>query len=238
MKAKLIAIMLGTCVCTLLTDCTIEKRIFQKGYHIEWKKKASSGRTSEEVSMLQNVSDDHSEKQKQEEKPTVEEYAALNSTAPENTEIGTISFYTETPPTDQPKVSEPGMKLSGSVPESQTKKPDLAAQKDEDVQSQLTPRKFEPVGIASFVFYFLGLGLGLCAIVATNPVAVLGFTALLLLLALILGIVSVVRFRRNRELYEWNLFGYFGLIASAGTLVLGIFILTITAILFLSGWPG
>lgn len=237
MKTKLIAIILGTCVCAILTNCTIEKRVFQKGYHIEWKKKASPGRTSEEITTLQNASDDYFEKQKQEEQPTAEEHTAINSTAPENTEIGTISFYTEIPTSGQQKMSESEIKLSGSVSESQTKKPDSAVQKDEDVQS-LTPRKFEPVGIASFVFYFLGLGLGLCAIAATNPVAVLGFTALLLLLALILGIVSVVRFHRNRELYEWNHFGYFGLIASAGTLVLGIFILLITALLFLSGWPG
>ena len=129
------------------------------------------------------------------------------------------------------------MKLPESVSELRSTKPTLVNQKDEDPQTQITPRKFEPTGIASFVFYFLGLGLGLCAIVATNPIAVLGFTALLLLTALILGIISAVRFRRNRELYEGNFFGYFGLFASAGTLVLGIFILTITAILFLSGWP-
>lgn len=234
MKTKLIAIILGTCVCALFTNCTIEKRIFQKGYHIEWKKKTQSDKISAEMTTLQHTSDNYSET---EEKPTAEEHPAPNSTATENTETGTRPFYTETNLSDQPKIAEPEMNLPGSVSESQIKKTDLLTQNDEDVQSQITPGKFEPVGIASFVFYFLGLGLGLCAIAATNPVAILGFTALLLILALILGIVSVVRFRRNRELYERNLFGYFGLIASAGTLVLGIFILTITAILFLSGWP-
>lgn len=237
MTTKLIAIILGTCVCTLLTNCTIEKRVFQKGYHIEWKKKADSDKVSEEITGLHNSSDHYSERQKREEKPTFEEHTAINSLIPENTEAERICFYSETKISDQSKAASSKMKLPESVSELRSTKPTLVNQKDEDAQTQITPRKFEPTGIASFVFYFLGLGLGLCAIVATNPIAVLGFTALLLLTALILGIISAVRFRRNRELYEGNFFGYFGLFASAGTLVLGIFILTITAILFLSGWP-
>ena len=236
MKAKLIAVILGTCVFTLFTNCTIEKRVFQKGYHIEWKKKSSSDNHSEKITGIQNASDDHLQKQDREEALLADEHKEIRLPTPENPGVET-TFPAGSKPVDEPTASAQKVKLSKLDSETHQSEKSSSDQKEEDTDTQITPRKFEPVGIASFVFYFLGLGLGLCAIAATNPIAVLGFTAILLLTALILGIVSVVKFHRNRELYEQNFFGYFGLFASIGTLILGIFLLLIAAIIFLSGWP-
>lgn len=222
-------------VALLATNCTIEKRVFGKGYYIEWKKKVHTDNAANRLSGLQKPSDDRTAKQEPGEIIAPEQYAETSVFQAGKSEPETI--LTDTRPKILPAASEKDLEPSAVTPDKTPVKPVSAHQKDADIQPQ-TPRTFEPAGIASFIFYFTGFGLGLCAIFAMNPVAVLGFTALLLLIALILGIVSVVRFHRNRDLYQGNFFGYFGLIASAATLVLGLFILTVTAFVSLSAWPG
>lgn len=238
MKAKLNAILICVCAITLLANCTIEKRVFQKGYHIEWKKKAIRENTPGESDKLQASSDDHPEKHMQEEQLIPDQNSESSSPVHEKIELETTAFPAITKPADETAAPAHKGNLPGSIsaePEPTAYKTEItpADQKDDDVQPQKEPRKFEPVGIASFVFYFLAVALGLFAIVATNPTVILSYTALLLLLALILGIVSVVKYRKNRDLYEHNFFGYFGLIASGSTIILGIFLLIIFVLSFL-----
>lgn len=235
MKAKLNAIIICTCAITLLANCTIEKRVFQKGYHIEWRKKALSENTSAEPDKLQAASDDLSQKQMQEEQAIPDQNSESNSPVHENNESETLPFHTSTKPADETTASSNKINPPGSVSAEREsadygKKTD---QKDDEVQPQKEPRKFEPIGIASFVIYFLAVVLGLFAITAANPVVILSYTAVLLILALILGIVSVVKYRKNRDLYERNFFGYFGLIASGSTIILGIFLLILFVLSFL-----
>jgi lysylphosphatidylglycerol synthetase-like protein (DUF2156 family) len=226
-------------ISVLASNCTIEKRVFQKGYHIEWNKKVQQSKTSDEITKTL-VSTDHSETELPEEVLIHDENPENTSLITKQNEPEAVTFYTNTKSVDEPVKTSHAInsyQLASREKEIPNDQTTLKDRQDNTDENPNTPRKSEPVGIASFVFYLLGVGLGLGAIFAMNPIVFLGFTAFLLLTALILGIVSVVRFHRNRDLYQQNFFGYFGLIASASSLVLTIFILIIAVVLFLSGEP-
>ncbi|MNK24788.1 hypothetical protein D3C87_431020 [compost metagenome] len=238
MKTKLIPLLIGVCTMMMLTNCTIEKRLFQKGYHVEWKKKAPHDQASGESNKLPAPSDDLAKKAPEKASvpnPDTESPLAIA----EKTEPATSPSSTATQPAD--KVPTSGQKADSK--ESISIKNETAStppnQKDEeDPEPQTKPKTFEPVGISSFSLYFIGLTLGIVGILAANPVGLMGISALLLLSALVLGIVSVVRSHRHKEWYKPNFFGYFGMIASASTLIIFVIALTLYAILVLSSWPG
>lgn len=232
MRAKLISITTCAFVILLLTHCTIEKRVFQKGYYIEWKKKNSSENTRSETTRLSadsDIPDIHAEKPVQEEavRNQIQEKDAVifNKQASGETPVSTITNATSEPAVSSYKTnaSDPVTIISESpTPQAETTPSD---QKDDDLRPETKAKVFEPVGIGSFGLYFIAVILGLCAIPALNPVPFLVVSGLLLILSLILGIISVVRSRRNKDLYYRNFFGFFGLIASGSTLIIGLFLL-------------
>lgn len=233
MKAKLIFITTCAFVFTLLTNCTIEKRVFQKGYHIEWKKKSSNESARSETTKLTSASDAtdiHSEKQLPKE-TAGNQVLSKDSVISDKKESEAKPVIAITNTTNEPAVS--ARKTDSSDPvtittESPTEQAETAppADQDDDDQPESTRKTFEPVGIVSFGLYFVAVILGLLAIPALNAIPFLVFSGVLLILSLIFGIISVVRSRRNRDLYYRNFFGFFGLIASGSTLILGIIVLT------------
>ena len=90
----------------------------------------------------------------------------------------------------------------------------------------------ELFGVMSFGMYFAAIVFTLMGIIAFNSGYVVILAAFLLLLSLVFGIISVIRYRRNKERYRRNFFGYFGLIASMITITLGGFIVLLA---FLAG---
>lgn len=223
-------ILITTCalIFTLLTNCTIEKRVFQKGYYIEWKKKSSNERARNETTRLTSVSDApdiHPEKQLPKEitaQQDSEKDSVISSKKTSETKPVSIIIT----PTNEPAVSTRKTESSDPVTitndspteQVETTPPD---QKDNDPRLETEPKVFEPVGFVSFGFYFLAVMLGLFAIPALNALPFLVFSGVLLILSLTFGIISVIRYRRNRERYHRNFFGYFGLIASMITITLG-----------------
>lgn len=228
MRAKLISITTCAFVILLLTHCTIEKRVFQKGYHIEWKKKHSSESARNEPEKFSTASTNsvsHSDKQAQ-EKEIVRNHiqekdsVIFNKQASETKPVSAITNVTSEPIVSYSKTnaSDPVTIITESPTEqAETTPPD---QKDDDLRPETEKKVFEPVGFVSFGFYFLAIILGLFAIPALNALPFLVFSGLLFILSLVFGIISVVRYRRNKELYHRNFFGYFGLIASMVTITL------------------
>lgn len=228
MKAKLISITTYVFVILLLTHCTIEKRVFQKGYHIEWKKKNASESARNEPEKFSTASTNsvsHSDKQAQEEvvRNHIQEKDSVifNKQASGEKPVSTITNATSEPVVSYSKTnaSDPVTIITeSSTEQAETTPPD---QKDDDLRLETEKKVFEPVGFVSFGFYFLAIILGLFAIPALNALPFLVFSGLLFILSLVLGIISVVRYRRNKERYRRNFFGYFGLIASMITITLG-----------------
>lgn len=220
MKTKLIAIILGTCLCTLLTNCTIEKRIFQKGYHIEWKKKKVSEKDAEETA-------DRITKSQQQ--------ADLVAETPFESNL-----VPETEKTNPEGIPEPELRESMAEPIIPSENPvsthSMEPQNREITSSvhqksvkgawETEERKvFELFGVMSFGLYFCSLALAVISIFALNALPTIVIACFMILLSFVFGIISVKRYRRNRSDYRRNFFGYFGLIASAVTIFWTAFLL-------------
>lgn len=225
MKAKLISITTCPFLMVLLTNCTIEKRVFQKGYHIEWKKKSSNETARSETTKLTSVSDTRPEKQEQEESSnnqiSEKDSVIFNKKESETKLVSVVTTPTNEPAASSPKTdSSDPLTIANESPteQAETTPPD---QKDDDIRPETNVKIIEPVGIVSFGLYFIAVMLGLFAIPALNALPFLVLSGVLLILSLVLGIISVIRYRRNREQYRRNFFGYFGLIASMITITLG-----------------
>lgn len=222
MKTKLIAIILSTCLCTLLTNCTIEKRVFQKGYHIEWKKKKASQKEAEEptVGMTENL-----------------QQADLVVETPFE-----INMVPETEKTNSEQFPEPELPESIAEPIAASEKPvsiHSMEPENHETTSSVHPKSatetweteerkvFELFGVMSFGLYFSSLTLAILGIVlATSPYFFVA-AGFMILLSLIFGIISVDKYRRDKSAYRLNFFGYFGMIASLATItfVIGLLLL-------------
>ncbi|WP_294671766.1 hypothetical protein [uncultured Fluviicola sp.] len=221
MKTKLIAIILGTCVCTFLTNCTIEKRVFQKGYHIEWKKKVSEKEAEETADRITKS----------------QQQAGLVAETPFESNV--------TPETEKPlpePVTEPELPESMAEPITLSENPvsihSMESENHEITSSvhqksvkgawETEERKvFELFGVMSFGLYFSSLTLAILGIVLLTSPYFFVAAGFMILLALIFGIISVDKYRRDKSAYRLNFFGYFGMIASLATItfVIGLLLL-------------
>jgi hypothetical protein len=222
MKTKLIAIILSTCVCTLLTNCTIEKRVFQKGYHIEWKKKKVSQKEAEEPTV--GMTED------QQQADLVAETPSESNPVPETEKTNSEQFpepeLSESPaepikPVEKP-VSPHSMK-----PENHEITSSVHQKSVKETWETEERKVFELFGVMSFGLYFSSLTLAILGIVlATSPYFFVA-AGFMILLSLIFGIISVDKYRRDKSAYRLNFFGYFGMIASLATItfVIGLLLL-------------
>lgn len=212
MKTKLIAIVLGTCVCTLLTNCTIEKRLFQPGYSIEWKKKTPKKDDKETLSRISES--------EQETDPTA------NMTIEGNPDQQTETPFPERIP--EPEFREsvvesitpakgPGT-INSVEPESRKKTSPTLQQIGKQPWETEEQKEFELFGVMSFGLYFSSLTLAILGIILLTSPYFFVAAGFMILLALIFGIISVDKYRRDKSRYRRNFFGYFGMIASLATI--------------------
>ncbi len=218
MKTKTILIVLASTI-LLISGCTIEKRVFQKGYHIEWKKKIPK---KDEAETSNRISE-----REQEIDPT-SCVAFENNSIPETEEsfpeclpepVFRESIVESITPAKDPEI------INYIEPENH-KKTSLIRQKIKKQPWETEERKvFELFGVMSFGLYFCSLALGVISIFALNALPTIVIACFMVLLSFIFGIISVKRYRRNKSDYRRNFFGYFGLIASAVTIFWTAFLL-------------
>lgn len=227
MKAKSIYYFVLIPGIILLTNCTIEKRVFQKGYHIEWKKKKTKNTPSEtSVSLIESSPKQAQPEERAASFPEKDSLSSIEKTAPEKpetTQSPVINKNNSTSSTEQlpePERIEPNQIIYKKKTPGQT------------YMNENDATEVELFGVMSFGMYFAAIVFTLMGIIAFNSGYVVILAAFLLLLSLVFGIISVIRYRRNKERYRRNFFGYFGLIASMITITLGGFIVLLA---FLAG---
>ncbi|WP_343637076.1 hypothetical protein [Fluviicola sp.] len=205
-----------------VAKCTIEKRLFQPGYSIEWKKKIPQKEKDEtEIPVSANRHEPDLANHPVTTDPVAENEIPVNTHLPETqpqqlvAEPITSSEKQPTIRTDQPGTSE----TEASTPKEQEK---------DDWETENKP-EFELFGVMSFGLYFCSLALAIIGIVLLSSPYFFVVAGFMILLSLIFGIISVDKYRRDRSKYRRNSFGYFGLIASAATI-------SFVALLVLLAW--
>lgn len=203
----------------LATNCTIEKRLFQPGYSIEWKKKIPQRDADEIANRVSNKGNTPN--------------SIIGDSSSSNLILASANFNQETLPTD---------KLPENIAESTEQLDTIISNPiaHSDVVSAPAPKKaiyrgetedkkeLELFGVMSFGLYFCSVIFTILAVFVFNlPVYLFALAGFMMLLSLIFGIISVDKSRRNKSKYYRNFFGYFGLIASVVTisLVIGFLIL-------------
>ena len=223
MKTKSTAWIIFILTSLLTTNCTIEKRLFQPGYNIQWKKKIPQRDAAENVN---RVSDSRNTSN-----------SIISDSSLSDLILAPKNFNPETLTTD--KLPESIVESTKSIEQldtifsnqvTHTKIATAPAQKKAvDLVETEEKKELELFGVMSFGLYFCSLIFAILAVFVFNlPAYLFVIAGFMILLSLIFGIISVDRYRRNKSKYYRNFFGYFGLIASVVTisLVIGFLILT------------
>lgn len=212
MKTKTILIGIVYAI-LLISGCTVEKRLFQPGYNIEWKKKKVSEKDAVESTI-------HMTKSQQPTELLVETTLESN-----------VMPETEKPNPEH--ITEPELPESMAKPITPSKTPATVVPVENKHHKTTSPvhpksvkeaweteerKEFELFGVMSFGLYFCSLAMAVVSIFALNALPTIVIACFMILLSFIFGIISVKEYRRNRSRYRRNFFGYFGLIASAVTI--------------------
>ena len=221
MKTKTILIGIVYAI-LLISGCTVEKRLFQPGYNIEWKKKKVSEKDAVESTI-------HMTKSQQPTELLVE--TTLESNVMPETEKPNPELITE--PELPESMSEPitpskTLAAVGPVENKYHKTTSPVHPKSVKEAWETEERKeFELFGVMSFGLYFSSMTLAIVGIVLLTSPYFFVAAGFMILLALIFGIISVDKYRRDRSGYRLNFFGYFGMIASMATItfVIGLLLL-------------
>lgn len=198
------------------TGCTIEKRLFQPGYSIEWKKKIRQKSKSEATDLLSVKTEEPDSTWLNtfvDESPVKEGFKTGGPVAAENSNPETA---------DQQKLRDTPISnpVESQETVSTTAPKELLGIPDPEPQKEL-----EIFGTVSFGLYFCSLALGIYSLFALNALPVIVIACLMILLSFTFGIISVIRYRKDKSRYYRNFFGYFGLIASAVTIFWTAFLL-------------
>jgi hypothetical protein len=221
MKTKTILIGIASTM-LLISGCTIEKRLFQPGYNIEWKKKKVSEKEAVESTIRMTES----------EQPTelIEETTFESNVMPETEKLNPEHVTEPKLPENMDEPITPSKTLTTIVPvETENRKTTSSVhQKSIKGTWETEERKvFELFGVMSFGLYFSSLTLAIVGIVLLTSPYFFVAAGFMILLALIFGIISVDKYRRDKSGYRRNFFGYFGMIASMATItfVIGLLLL-------------
>lgn len=204
----------------LAASCTIEKRLFQPGYNIEWKKKKVSEKDAVETAIRMTKSPQPVELIEK----TPFESNVIPETEKRNPEHVTEPKLPES--VDEPITPSKTLAAVGPVETKNRKTTTSVRQNSVKGALETEERKvFELFGVMSFGLYFCSLAMAVVSIFALNALPTIVIACFMILLSFIFGIISVKRYRRNRFSYRRNFFGYFGLIASAVTIFWTAFLL-------------
>jgi hypothetical protein len=189
----------------LFSHCTIQKRTFRPGYHVEWKQRNtfSADQTAPVSSEINS---------KTEEIPSQTDTNAVlaeNSLRNENMDkLPTENFKVENKQLST--TFHPEKNLADTI--------------------YVTP-KTDPAGIASVA----GLGLGVSSIVLSSisiGISLFGVALLLLLVSMILGYISIHRVRKAPYLYTNTWLGYLGAFGSTALLLFGLLLIILIIVAF------
>nr|WP_294858860.1 hypothetical protein [uncultured Fluviicola sp.] len=215
MKAKSTTWIAFILVVLSATNCTIEKRLFQPGYSIEWKKKTQRNSVETENQTSYN-----------EEPDTTTIICSSNSLSSKPDHIPTSEL---TQSISEPLVSIVNLDTQTPYKLEKQESDTLTPQKKAiDLRETEDKKELELFGVMSFGLYFCSVIFAILAVFVFNlPVYLFAVAGFMILLSLIFGIISVDKYRRDKSKYYRNFFGYFGLIASVVTisLVIGFLIL-------------
>lgn len=188
----------------IVMGCTIEKRLYQPGYRVEWRTKN-----------IRNAAP-------KQELAVVEEKQAVNQIAqPSHNDIPANLSQSKLLTTDEmliveqssinPLLSEP---VTYNTPAADT--------------VFITPVT-QPHGIASLISVVAGIG---CAIASVDFTFLLIVALLLVLAAIALGFISVIEFKKYRIYYTNNIAGVFGLVLSIAALLFALTVIILLIMLF------
>lgn len=211
MKQFLFFLICGTLVCS----CTITKRHFGNGYHVEWNRKIKTGIDREENPKIDSP----------------ENLVALKSTEDRD------STPVDKAVIDDQPVAVPDIE-STEVPEIHlAKQPqvgsDMRIKKSREIKIKESGRENEPEEVRKPIVHPLtyaiwglwGVSIAFCIVlISGNIYAILGIAACMFL-AMILGIITIVSLRRHPEKYKLK----------AGSYIFSIFSIVIGAIATLVG---
>lgn len=209
----------------LAASCTIEKRLFQPGYSIEWKKRIPKKDANE----------------------TISKFSASKENADSVAHTSSSNHILSDRETQLQQTGEkliPAPELTKSIPQPPAEKqeslisdrnenheidPVFSQKKAIDILENEDKKELEIFGTMSFGLYLCSLILAITSLTFMNPGYLLIIAGFMIILSLIFGIISVDRYRRDKSKYYRNFFGYFGLIASLVTIMLVMIFLTLLA---------
>lgn len=208
-----------------ITGCTIEKRLFQPGYSIEWKKRIHQKDANE----ITNTFSDSKEGADSIAHPSSSNYVILDG---ENQSQQTEKKHIPVPELTKSTSKVPNEKQESLISE-KNENHEIASVpyqgKAIDITEAENKKELEIFGTMSFGLYFCSLILAITSLTFMNPGYMLFVAGFMIILSLIFGIISVDRYRRDKSRYYRNFFGYFGLIASLVTISLVAFFLILAS---------
>lgn len=201
----------------LAGSCTIQKRLFQPGYSVEWKKKMREKSESETT--------DLSVKTQESDSTRINSFANTSESPVENDLTSGNVSTVETKDPETTDQQEPQDTFALHTTENQEIAATIAPKKSLGIPDPEPAKELEIFGIMSFGLYFCSLALGIFSLFALNALPVIVIACLMILLSFTLGLVSVIRYRKDKSRYYRNFFGYFGMIASIATMGFAAFLL-------------
>lgn len=187
---------------SLLVGCTITKRHFGPGYHVEWKKS---------VSKIENEVD----------RLTMTDSGRVSYMIPDENEV----IFEETISTDTMRrtelISPDQLEISIEEPADFSKTPAQSEIKplivsdrisDEEVPVEVPKRRVEPFTWGALAGIIVGFLLVLVSFLASSPEMILSIALFIGIGVIVSSIISVVHIHRNPERYKgkglsWVLFG-------------------------------
>jgi len=181
----------------VLVGCTITKRQFNSGYHIEWKKFHSKEKTESEKLNLTELKDDSSNEPEIELNSILSSMDSIGLIPPENEELALDELALNETPSAEIEESEP---IEVQNPQIQEKR----VEQGQDEVVDEVERKTEPLTWVSLILFFgIGIAAGLIAMYSSFFYLGAGiFLAGLAIILFICAFISFIRIHRHPERYK------------------------------------
>lgn len=196
----------------ILDSCTVTKRHFGGGYHVEWKKNwKESGHSVAEKSTIESdtllAQVEPASKSDTEKSPSRKEVKATGSETISEKELEVLNEEPISEPTIQDQVvSQDGLNTEDEIVREEVRS---MTTNDELPKNPEVKKKVEPLTWVAFAFLLAGIGFGLLPAALFSSVAlpiVLFF--LLFLIAFINAVSSALRIKRNPDKYKAKPFSW------------------------------
>lgn len=206
----------------ILCSCTIAKRHFGNGYHVEWNRKIKTGTDREENSKIESPENQVALKSINERDSIPVDKVAIHDqpiavSDIESTEVPEIH------PVKQPQVWS-GMKIK--------KNWEIKESKCENDPEEVKKPILHPLTYA--IWGLWGIALAFCIVLIAGNLYAILVMAICMFLAMILGIITIVNIRKHPEKYKLKAGSY---IFSIFSIVIG-GIATFIGALILAAWDS